>query len=35
MTPTPFDEQADLIIYGKAGEAMGKILDRVKQILAN
>jgi len=35
MTPTPFDEQADLVIYGKAGETMGKILDRVKQILAN
>jgi NAD-dependent deacetylase len=35
MTPTPFDEQADVVIYGKAGEAMGQILDRVKQILAN
>ena len=35
MTPTPFDEQADLVIYGKAGKAMGEILERVKQILVN
>ena len=35
MTPTPYDDQADLVIYGKAGEAMGTIIDRVKQILVN
>jgi NAD-dependent deacetylase len=35
MTPTPFDEQADLVIYGKAGDSMGKLLERVKQLLVN
>ncbi len=33
MTPTPFDEHADLVIYGKAGEVMEDILRRVKQLL--
>lgn len=35
MTPTPFDENADLVIYGKAGEVMAEILQRVKQLLVN
>jgi NAD-dependent deacetylase len=35
MTPTPYDDQADLVIYGKAGETMGTILSRVKQLLVN
>jgi NAD-dependent deacetylase len=35
MTPTPFDESADLVIFGKAGEVMEEILRRVKKILIN
>lgn len=33
MTPTPLDESADLVIYGKAGAVMGEILDRVMRLL--
>ena len=33
LTETPYDDKADLVIFGKAAEVMGKILDRVKKLL--
>jgi NAD-dependent deacetylase len=35
LTNTPFDEKADLLICGKAGEVMAEIIPRVKQLLIN
>lgn len=29
MTPTPYDERADLVIYGKAGEVMAEVIARL------
>ena len=31
LTPTPYDDKADLVIYGKAAEVMGEIITRVKE----
>lgn len=35
LTETPYDDQADLVIPGKAAEVMGQILDRAKAWLVN
>ncbi len=33
LTNTPYDDKADLVIHGRAGEVMGEVLQRVKQLL--
>jgi len=33
LTDTPYDDKADLVIYGKAGEVMGEIVQRVRQLI--
>ena len=33
LTPTPYDDQADLLIGGKAGEVLSQVIERTKEIL--